>query len=338
MYLRDCWYVAAWPEEITSVPLRRQFLEQPIVLYRLDDGDAVALLDRCPHRLLPLSQGSLINGDLQCAYHGLRFDRRGACTANPDGKGTIPPGLRVRSFPLRLHCGVFWIWLGDPELAAETSIPDFETFGDTTNYRFATGYVHVRANYQLITDNLLDLSHVEFLHPQLKPGGEFISRREVRQESDRVWSMSWRFGCFPNVFWQRCWSRDKPGDLHTHMRWDPPALMLLDSGMGDCGKSDAEAILRPTLHLLTPETATSTHYFWAFRCAPGSDNEVEETRAVGVQAFLNEDRPIIEAQQENIGLADVALLSRGMLNADAAAIRARRVLHDRLERQVALQV
>lgn len=217
MYLRDCWYAAAWPEEVTSAPIRRTFLDQPIVIYRLENGDPVALLDRCPHRLVPLSLGTLIGGnELQCAYHGLRFDRHGVCTANPDGNHAIPPGARVRSFPLRSHCGLLWIWLGDPKLADAADIPNFETFGDIANYRFATGYAHVAANYQLITDNLLDLSHVEFLHPQLKPGGDFTSRHEVRQDGERVWSMFWRYNCLPNVFWQRVWPRDKPGDRpHT---------------------------------------------------------------------------------------------------------------------------
>ena len=225
--------------------------------------------------------------------------------------------------------------MGEPDKAYDTGIPEFETFDDTEHYRFASGYAHVGANYQLITDNLLDLSHVQFLHPQLKPGGTFTNRREVRQQGDRVWSMSWRYGGLPNPFWQRIWPADKPADRHTHMRWDPPSLMLLDSGIVECGAPEVEAITRPTLHLLTPETATTTHYFWSFRCAAGSDDEVEQARAVGIQAFQNEDRPIIEAQQANLGDGDSAQLGRGMLNADAAAIRARRVLQERLALQTA---
>ena len=223
--------------------------------------------------------------------------------------------------------------MGEPERAALTEIPRFETFDAGEKYRFASGYAHVAANYQLVTDNLLDLSHVQFVHSQLKPGGNFTTRREVRQDGDRVWSMSWRYGGLPNEFWQRVWPADKPADRHTHMRWDPPSLMLLDSGIVEPGAPEAQAITRPTLHLLAPETATTTHYFWSFRCAAGSDDEVEAARAIGIQAFLNEDRPLIEAQQANIGAAEFAGLDRGMLNADAAAIRARKVIEQRLTRQ-----
>ena len=336
MYLRDCWYAAAWPDEVTSTPIRRTILGEPIVFYRVEDGDPVALIDRCPHRLVPLSLGALVGGnELQCAYHGLRFDHNGQCTANPDGKGTIPHSAHVRAFPLRLHCGILWVWMGDPAHSSQVDIPAFETFDDGSQYRFANGYMHVAANYQLITDNLLDLSHVEFLHPQLKPRGDFESHREVRQDGDTLWSMFWRYACLPNVFWKRFWPSDTPGDLHTHMRWDPPALMLLDSGMGACGEPDSEAIGRPSLHLLTPETMTSTHYFWTFRCSAGTDNEVEQTRALGVQAFANEDKPIIEAQQRNVVDADTTALSRGMLTADSAAIRARKILQQRITRQIA---
>ena len=333
MYLHDCWYPAAWPDELSVSPLRRIFLDQPVALYRLANGDPVGLLDRCPHRFVPLSRGSVIGCELECAYHGLRFDRNGVCTANPDGNHAIPAAARVLAFPLRLHCGLIWIWMGDPSGAAATEIPEFETFGETEHYRFASGYAHVAANYQLITDNLLDLSHVQFLHTQLKPGGIFENRREVRQEGERVWSLSWRYGGLPNSFWQRVWPADKPADRHTHMRWDPPSLMLLESGIAECGAPETEAITRPTLHLLTPETATTTHYFWSFRCAAGSDDEVEVARAIGIQAFQNEDRPIIEAQQANIGEVEFATLERGMLNADAAAIRARKVVQERLARQ-----
>ena len=91
MYLRDCWYPAAWPDEITGAPLRRTFLDEPVVVFRLENGEPVALLDRCPHRFVPLSRGVVIGSEIQCAYHGLRFDRHGNCTANPDANGPYPP-------------------------------------------------------------------------------------------------------------------------------------------------------------------------------------------------------------------------------------------------------
>jgi vanillate O-demethylase monooxygenase subunit len=325
VFLRDSWYVAAWSEELDAAPLRRVILDEPIVFFRPHHGPPAALADRCPHRLVPLSLGSVVAGDLQCAYHGLRFDATGACTHNPHADGVIPPGAQVRSYPAVERAGAVWIWMGDGAGDPE-AIPAFDGFGDTSRFRLASGHVRVAANYQLITDNLLDLSHVEFLHKALQTLGNPVRKHEVRQDGNTVWSMSWRFGALPNLPMQRFWPADKPGDTHAHMRWDPPGLMLLDVGMGELGRPDAEARSRLSAHLLTPETATSTHYFWAFRCAADSPEELASARALGVAAFANEDAPVIEAQQANLGAGDLRALDRGLLASDAAAIRARRVL------------
>jgi vanillate O-demethylase monooxygenase subunit len=216
--------------------------------------------------------------------------------------------------------------MGDPKRADPSAIPSFESFGDTSRFRLASGHVRVAANYQLITDNLLDLSHVEFLHSALRTLGNPKEKREMRQDGTTVWSMSWRYRALPNVPMQRFWPADKPGDTHAHMRWDPPALMLLDVGMAEMGRPDSEARSRLSAHLLTPETATSTHYFWAFRCAADSPEEAASARALGVAAFANEDAPMIESQQANLDPAECSLLDRGLLASDAAAIRARRVI------------
>jgi len=332
MYLHDAWYVAGWADEFGTAPLRRVFLDEPVVLYRPRDGTIAALADRCPHRLVPLSRGRVVDGALQCGYHGLTFDAGGACTHNPQSDA-IPPGARVRAYPVLERDGAVWIWMGEPERADPATIPVFEAFGDAGRFKLASGHVRVAANYQLITDNLLDLSHVEYLHSALRTLGNPREKREVRQDGTTVWSLSWRYGALPNAPMQRYWPAGKPGDTHAHMRWDPPGLMLLKVGMGEVGRPESEARSRVSAHLLTPETATSTHYFWAFRCAADSPEEVASARALGVAAFANEDAPMIESQQANIGPADSLLLDRGLLAADAAAIRARRVIHELLQRR-----
>jgi phenylpropionate dioxygenase-like ring-hydroxylating dioxygenase large terminal subunit len=332
-FLRDSWYAAAWPGEVGQAPLRRIFLNRPITLFRDRAGQAIALSDRCPHRLLPLSYGTVKGDAIQCGYHGLQFGRDGLCTHNPQGDGMIPHNARVQSFPLAEKYGALWIWMGAPDRADTELIPEFQAFGDPSRYALATGRIVVGANYQLVTDNLLDLSHVDYLHPGLKSRGDPINRREVRQDGNTVWSMSWRYGALPNTSMQRFWPADKAGDMHAHMRWDPPALMLLDVGMGEPGCADSAAFSRLSAHLLTPETETSTHYFWAFRCAAGASEELKTANGIGIQAFANEDRPVLELQQANLGLAELRLLDRGLLASDAATIRARRVLQQRISHE-----
>ena len=327
-FLRNAWYVAAWPEELTRTPLRRVFLSQPVVMYRTEAGAPVALADRCPHRFVPLSLGFLEQDDIVCCYHGLRFAPDGHCTLNPHGDGSVPRAARLRAYPLAERHGAVWIWMG--ESAADPAlIPDFSILGDATRFTAVRGVMHVAANYQLITDNLLDLSHVQFLHPGLRVANPVRQRHEMKQVGETVWSYFWRDEGEANGLMKLLgWPPERRGDSRAHMRWDAPCLMLLDVGMTGIGEAPEAGIAAPSAHLLTPETATSTHYFWAFmRDTVLADAALsEKIRALGIQAFAMEDKPVIEAQQRNLGGAELMSLGPALLYPDAAATRARRVL------------
>ena len=105
-------------------------MNEPVVFYRTEDGTPVALEDRCPHRRLPLSMGKLVGDDvLQCHYHGLRFDRTGACVRVP-GQDMIPATARVKTYPVVERYKWLWIWMGDPALADPAKIPDYHWFDD----------------------------------------------------------------------------------------------------------------------------------------------------------------------------------------------------------------
>jgi phenylpropionate dioxygenase-like ring-hydroxylating dioxygenase large terminal subunit len=325
--LRNAWYVAGWPEEVGRRPLRRVILNEPVVFFRNENGEASALADSCAHRFAPLSLGHMHGDEIQCAYHGLRFDRTGICTHNPHGDGAIPRAARVRAYTLSERFGAVWIWMGDPARADASLIPDFSILGDRANWTAVTGYTNVRANYQLITDNLLDLSHVQFIHTGLRVGGSGVHRHEVRQDGDTVWSMLWRDNSLPNALHKLFWP-DEASDTRAHMRWNAPSVMWLDVGVTGRGQPVEAGVALPSAHLLTPETDGTTHYFFAFlRDRDIHNAEIDaRIRAIGVQAFNNEDKPVIEAQQANIGSAELMALNPALLAPDAAALRARRVL------------
>lgn len=116
MYLKNAWYVAAWSHQIGQHLVQRWVTGEPIVLYRTNDGEAVALEDRCPHRRFALSKGKLDGDAIECSYHGLTFDRTGACVRIP-GQQNIPPRLKARRYPLIERWQWVWIWMGDPEKA-----------------------------------------------------------------------------------------------------------------------------------------------------------------------------------------------------------------------------
>ncbi|HUB94855.1 MAG TPA: Rieske 2Fe-2S domain-containing protein, partial [Stellaceae bacterium] len=160
--LRNQWYCAALSKEIGRTPLARTFLGEPVVMYRASDGAAVALEDRCCHRRAPLSRGAVEGDNLRCGYHGLLYEPGGQVIWAP-GQDKLPPGARVRRYPLTEKHGWTWIWMGDPALADPEAAPAFHWY-DAPGWASVGSCLPVKANYLLLVDNLLDLSHLAFLH------------------------------------------------------------------------------------------------------------------------------------------------------------------------------
>ena len=166
MFLRNTWYMAMWGEQLAEGDLAaRTMLKEPVVVYRAADGTPVAMADSCPHRFAPMHMGKVVDGDrLRCPYHGLEFDRNGACVRNPNGPGKAPPAS-LRVYPAVERHSIVWVWMGEPEKADVALIPDFSILDpDSDNPAFGRDWIRMKANYRLIIDNLLDLCHVSFLH------------------------------------------------------------------------------------------------------------------------------------------------------------------------------
>ncbi len=172
--LRNCWYVAAWDHEILGdTLLERTILGQSLVLYRKSDGEPVAMNNKCPHRHAPLSMGRKQGDTLRCMYHGLVFDPTGQCVEIP-GQTTIPAGTCVRTYPVVQRHRWIWIWMGEPELADVSLIPDTPAQTDT-RWRMLPGYKNFAADYLLISDNLLDFSHLSYVHERTLGGSPNIA-------------------------------------------------------------------------------------------------------------------------------------------------------------------
>jgi vanillate O-demethylase monooxygenase subunit len=163
MFLRNCWYVAAWDHELDDERIvARRILNEAVLLYRTSDGKAAALLDRCPHRLAPLSAGRRSQDTIHCGYHGLAFASDGRCVHIP-GQRSVPAVAKVKTYPTSRRHGYVWIWMGAPESADSNLIPDVP-WSRLEGWAAADGYTHFAADYRLLTDNLLDLSHETYLH------------------------------------------------------------------------------------------------------------------------------------------------------------------------------
>ena len=329
VYLRNCWYVAAWRHEVGEALLARTILDEPILLFRRSDGDVVGLTDRCPHRFAPLHVGKRVGDTIQCAYHGLRFDSGGRCVFNPQGNGATPAALNLRRYPVVERHGAVWIWPGEAALADAATIPDYWFLDGRPALARVEGYLHTRANYELLADNILDLGHVDFLHEgSLGCEATAKAKPRTRQHGSVVTCERWmpndRQGPLPNLLFER----DGPVDAWIDVAWQPPALMTLRFGVTDVGGSREAGRETLNVHFMTPETTRTTHYFWAscraFRIDEAGLNEMLHAGATA--AFVTEDKPMIEAQQTMIGEADFASLGPVLLPGDAAAGLARRTL------------
>ena len=332
-FLYNTWYCAAWGSEVgRDQLLGRTLLNEHVLLYRKENGDAVAIGNRCPHRFAPLNMGKLKGDAVQCPYHGLTFNEHGACVHNPHGDGSVPEATKVKSYKLVERDSILWIWMGDQSKADESLIADFSTLVDPAFAR-SEDYLHIGANYQLMTDNLLDLSHVPFLHPFLADQGApppgFEVKVDLKQEANTVYAFTTLINAPTSPLYKMLWDTDVAiGEMRAHMRWDVPSSLWLDNGMTHVGRPASEGPSFPSAHLLTPETETTTHYHWAAaRNSKIDDVELGKSLAAGVrQAFEHEDEPMIEACQRMMGTTDLMSLRPVVLPGDGAAIRARRIL------------
>lgn len=282
MYLRNTWYVAAWAQELRDNLLSRRIINEPLLLYRPKNGDPAALSDRCPHRFAPLSRGRQRGDNIQCGYHGLTFDMRGQCIGNPMGGGEIPPHASVRSYPAAERHGLIWIWPGDREKADTTNIPDLSIFDQGRAVGFGEGYLHVRADYQLAIDNLMDLSHAAILHEetlgQATPGLKDGTLR-VSQSGGRVMA-SFEMLNILAADGQRY-------NQWLETEWSAPGVIILTLEQTPARQPRKSEPVR-ALHIVTPETDSSSHYFFG-------SSVLEQKSAYVRDPFADEDEPMLAA-------------------------------------------
>ena len=334
IYLRNTWYVAAQSEEIGKTPKSRTLLDERVVLFRTESGKAAILADRCPHRFAPLSLGKVCGESLTCGYHGLSFDSAGECVGNPHGP--VPRAARVRAYPSFERYGYVWFWPGDPAKADPQTLPAFPYLEAPEGFSVVKSYLHVKANYQLVVDNLLDLSHVPFLHPIFAVEGVSTQKdldkttTRVTRGSDRVISRRVRSGLPPNKPAREIFGfGPEPVDMRTHMTWFAPALLDFDLGTCLTGTPEADGLCLPSAHYVTPETELTCHYFVSSgrnmrRNEPDIDRHIA---GVMDTAFRLQDEPMIEAVQDCMGpTGDLDSMRPLLLQTDGAPVEARRIL------------
>lgn len=325
MFLKNAWYQAGWSHELLEETLlSRRLLNEPLVLFRDSAGAAHAVEDMCPHRFAPLSKGRVTNGSLVCGYHGLAFGGDGRCVHNPHG--AVPGRTRVKSYPvLERHFGL-WVWMGDAEKADPALLPDLSFIDDAPPEGRIFGHLPTQANYLLLSDNILDLSHADYLHPTTLGGMMTGSKVVVEERNDTVSAKWWAADVVPPPVFARMVPPGSRADIWTEVLWSAPAVMVLRTGAVATGTPRPED-LDIALHNMSPETATTSHYFYCL--ARKFNLEPEFTaflKAAVHQAFVHEDKPMLEAQQARMDQREFWSMGPMLMSIDSPAVQARRCL------------
>lgn len=324
-FLQDAWYCAAFAHEVASAPFARRILDKPILFARQEDGTPCAISDRCPHRFAPLHTGRRVNDLIECPYHGLRFDLTGACRHNPHGDGCIPAAAKLRSYPVVESQGLLWVWTGNIEKADPALVPNLRLFSRAAGP--LGGHLRMPVDYRLIMDNLLDLSHAPYLHAgTLSPAG--ATRESKFEVGDASVGSFYAMRDVATPLSQALFYPGERGDYFTQMEWLAPSVLLQGLTMTDVGAAPEDGANMRGAHLITPETAQSSHYFWISSRDRLTDNaEIDaQLAAIVTRAFLDEDEPMIADCQAYMNGHEFFALKPLYLQTDFAGTRCRRIL------------
>lgn len=340
LFLEDHWYIVSLRRDVTDKPRRVIVAGRPLAVYRTPDGAPVALEDRCPHREVPLSMGLVqTDGTLQCLYHGIRFARDGACTFIPEETRPIA-NADVRSFPVREHGEWVWAFMGDPARASSVSPPAYPWFA-RPGWKARTGHLHVKCNYKLIVDNLLNMAHLPYVHPRTI-GSEGVvkdAKTSVERRDDGVRLSRRMYDIEPPPTYK------KAGGFEGNVnRWQTidfilPSFFEFDTGVIDAGHDipdtsqplelppDVRVLSRHTMHGVVPETEKSSNYYVGFAYDPAAmSEETADFVFDSVYRTFMEDVEILESQQANMEMMPDR--KRIHIVSDGAGMQAIRIIEE----------
>lgn len=331
MFLKNCWYVAAWSNEISITPMARKLLNESVVMFRTASGKAVALENRCCHRGTPLTLGEVDGEVIRCGYHGLEFGPNGACVKIP-GQDLIPPSCRIKSYPVVEQDAVLWIWMGDPAKADPAQIIPYPWHNPGSGWAWKEATYVIPCHYELIHDNLLDLTHLGYVHKRTiggNPSAHVNADMKTTRVDRHVKVVRWMRDSVPPPTYTNAAKFKGNIDRWQEIEFWPGCLRIwtggLDVGTGAYeGKREGGFQLR-IFDGITPESETSSFYFWSSAHNFMIDKpDVTQRIYEEIALTFDEDRVVLEQQQKELnadplkGLVDI--------NADIGGIQARRIM------------
>jgi len=343
MFLRNMWYVAAFSADVKPGKcLARTFLNEPVVLFRSASGDIGALMDRCSHRAMPLSEGHVDGNIIRCPYHGLEFNATGACARIP-GQERIPAAANVRSYPVCERDGLIWIWMGEPDRADASTIMSNPEHRDS-GWSWRPYYMHVKSNWQLLVDNILDLTHVAYIHANTiggNPQAHFGADMSVQFDGEKVTLLRKMPNSVPPKTYVAAGGFKGNVDRWQMVEYRPRGGNVLRVNAGACdvgtgayeGRRDNGFTLL-NVHGVTPETETTTHYIWTICTDAPRQSGMPDMLFDQFYDTICEDERALEAQQRRI--SDMPGIRFVGIASDGAVSRARLLLEHMHENEAAV--
>ncbi len=337
-FIRNCWYAAAWDHEVARGQVfSRTIADEPLVIYRANDGQPVVLEDRCCHRHAPLSDGRVVGNNLQCLYHGLKFAPDGRCVEVP-GQANIPASARVRAFATVERHNLIWVWLGEATTADPDLIPDAVAL-DHPDWILKGGYLRYEADPMLVVDNAMDFSHITYVHPQTFGGtDQWVTERPKIERIPRGVRVSrWLLDVAPPPYLQRF--KNHRGNIDRWSSYDfvVPGVLLLRSDMYPVGSdhTDQSNIIFSYFasNALMPESPRATHSFFRWGPRSNEDPAITDILMESAQAGFAEDKRVIEAQDRVVRRDPNAKMVT--IAVDAGLVQMRRVFDEMLRTEQA---
>jgi phenylpropionate dioxygenase-like ring-hydroxylating dioxygenase large terminal subunit len=332
-YPHNCWYVAAMSDEVGQGLLSRRLLDRPVVLYRRASGEIAAMEDRCIHRAYPLSAGRRDGDRVVCGYHGFAYDPDG-CLVSVPSQENLPPGARVRAYPVHEQPPLVWIWFGDHGAAGLRPPPRVPWYGEGAGLASTHEVLRVDANYLLLHEHYLDLTDVFLMHPEaVPPDIQVLPPLDEVEVSERSVSYSRETPPSRLAAWE-AEATGLPADTRAIRREEgrfvSPALHV-QRYVIEPDDRPAPQLLR--IQGFTPESPTATHIFlqMARNYATDDDGAGEFLRTM-FHDWAMRDATVLETVQRGLG---EATSSRRDINvkADRAAVRARRIAMEMVDEE-----
>ncbi len=336
---RNAWYVAAFSKDIGRELVGRTIVNTPVVIFRKEDGEVVALDGRCPHRHFPLAKSCLKGDTIVCGYHGMAFGPDGQCVDVPSQAHT-PRALRVPTYPVVEHGMWLWIWVGDKDKADPALLPSLVELGlEGEGLNPHTMFFHeVACRYQLLNDNLFDLSHLAFLH------GTSIGTLENASTPEELVKRPGFVSSMRHI-------RDAPSPPMMHANGTYPTERI-DRSMGmasylpglHCGitrvgypeshpQAPGELIsMNRVYHAITPSTPRSCYYLFSVAVEDGVD---VERMQINLAPVIDEDIFASVEIEKMLDLYDGAPPPELMVKSDTNAVEGRRMLQAMMDAEAA---